>query len=163
MSEPQGPRQESGDRVETPGRPTIGERPPAKSPEDAQQTARRAMWLGLGALLLMFTPIFPLALVLAVAALVVGVKARKAARAAHRLVPGSATAGIVLGVVALTLGAFLVVVSALTWSENADYQKCLGAANTNTDKQECVDRYKSDLERKFNLPKGSVDNWGLNP
>ncbi|MGK5558450.1 hypothetical protein ACSNOI_43300 [Actinomadura kijaniata] len=165
MSDPQGPgngsRPEAGDRVETPGRPEIGGRPPAKSPENPQQTGKRALWLGIGSLALMLLPTaFPLALGLAVAALIVGIRARRSARRLAALTPGGATAGITLGAVTLALATPLLLFSLLTWSENARYTQCRDRANTISDEQACWDRFRSDLERRFNLPKGSVPDVG---
>ncbi|GAA3982161.1 hypothetical protein GCM10023085_75520 [Actinomadura viridis] len=118
----------------------------------------RALWLGGGALLL--TPFFfPVGLFLGIAALVVGIRARR--RAGRRRVgaPG-AVGGIVLGAIGLAMASFWFAVTAFLWTELNGYQTCLTSANTTTDEKNCRDRYFTDIEKKLNLPAGSMSRYG---
>ncbi|XVQ12150.1 DUF4190 domain-containing protein [Spirillospora sp. CA-255316] len=131
---------------------------PAGKDGDARRAGRRALWLGGGALIL--TPFFfPVGLVLGIAALVVGIKARKQAVRERSTAPG-AVGGIVLGAVGLAMASFWLAVTALLWPELSGYQECLGSANTRTDETACRDRYFSEIEKKLNLPDGSMSRYG---
>ena len=124
---------------------------------EARRTARRALWLGAGALVL--TPFFfPIGLVLGIAALVVGVKARRQAASERSAAPG-AVAGMVLGAFGLALASLWLAVTAMLWPEVSAYQDCRNSANTRTDEKACRDRYFSDIEKKLNLPEGSMTRY----
>jgi hypothetical protein len=118
----------------------------------------RALWLGgLAALL---TVLFaPLGLVAAIAAVVVGVRARRRAKRSSGTAPG-AIAGIVLGAAGLVLSAFSLTVTVILWPEMNGYQECLSKANTNTDKQSCRETWFPKIEDKLNLPDGSMSRYG---
>lgn len=118
---------------------------------------RRALWLGGGGILL--TPLFfPAGMVLAIAALVVGVRARKQARRASSTAPG-AVPGIVLGVIGAVLASFWLVVTLIFYPEIRDQQQCLESANTNTDEKVCNDRFVRDVEDKLPFPEGSMSRY----
>ena len=131
-------------------------RPPAgpREPGTASRNGRRSLWLGVGALLLVFFA--PLGIVVGTAALVIGVRARRDARRAGQPVPGGAVGGIVLGTIGLSISAFSMVVTAIAWNEIRDYQMCMNGANTQADQQECRNTYLPKMERKFHLPPGSL-------
>jgi hypothetical protein len=117
-----------------------------------------ALWLGGGALLL--TPFFfPVGLFLGVSALVVGIRARRKAGRARGSAPG-AVAGIVLGSIGLVMATIWLAVTALLWPQLSGYQDCLGSANTTTDEKACQERYFTEIERKLDLPAGTMDRYG---
>ncbi|MFB4313472.1 hypothetical protein [Actinomadura sp. 21ATH] len=134
--------------------------PGRRDPGQPDRAGLRALWLGGGSILLM--PLFfPIGLALAVAALVVGVKARKRSRQDRSPAQG-ATAGIVLGAIGSVMGLVWLVFTAALYPETARYQDCLQGANTNSDEKVCRDAYTSEVEKKFNLPEGSMsryDGW----
>lgn len=136
----------------------MSEQPPAPAGKTVRNTGLRALWLGAFAL---FTALFfyPLGLVLGVAALVVGIRARRSAKAADEKAPG-ALGGIVLGGIGLTLSAVSVAVTAYLWPELNRYEECLGSANTNADEQACRDEHFPKIEKKLDLPPGSMDRYG---
>ncbi|GAA0959505.1 hypothetical protein [Actinocorallia libanotica] len=115
----------------------------------------RALWLGLGALLL--TLFFaPAGLAAGIAAVVVAVKARRNATGA---VPG-AVAGLVMGVAGALLSAVVLAMTVFLWSELNGYQECLTTANTKTDEQACKDTWMPRMEDRLNMPRGSLDQYG---
>ncbi|GAA4074623.1 hypothetical protein [Actinomadura miaoliensis] len=138
------------------GPPPAG-RPPTNGPED--RTGWRALWLGVGALALAW-PLFPLALVLGVASLVVGVKAQRRARRHNVLAPGAGP-GMVLGAVGLAMAVAAAAVSVLIGPEMNGYTKCMDTANTKIDEDACRDKYIPRIEEKLNLPKGSMSGTVL--
>ncbi|MFI0357707.1 DUF4190 domain-containing protein [Actinomadura sp. 9N407] len=124
---------------------------------DAARAGRRALWLGGGALLL--TPFFfPVGMVLGIAALVVGIKARRLASKERSTAPG-AVPGIVLGAIGLAFASLSLVTTAVLWPELSDRQECLSSANTTTDENACRDSFVQNVEEKLNLPKGSMDPY----
>lgn len=127
-------------------------------PGRTQRTGWRALWLGAIALLTAFF-FYPLGLVLGVAALVVGIRARRSARRDMAAAPG-AVPGIVLGAVGLAFSMVSVSVTAYLWSELSGYQSCLSGSNTTVDKQSCRDEYFPKIEDKLGLPDGSMDKYG---
>ncbi|WP_067805324.1 DUF4190 domain-containing protein [Actinomadura formosensis] len=153
MSEQQGREVRPEDRPD--GRPAG--QPPA-GPR-TRQTGLRALWLGGTALLTVFF-FYPLSLVLGVAALVAGVKARREARQARDVAPG-AVQGMVLGAVGLGLSLAAVTTTAVLWTEWSGYQKCVSTANTHLDKQSCRDEYYPKIEKKLDLPAGTMDKYGI--
>ncbi|MFD0685483.1 hypothetical protein [Actinomadura fibrosa] len=156
MSEQPGSPARPGEGPEERPEPRPGDRPPARGP--VERTGWRALWLGGFALLTAFF-FYPLGLVLGVAALVIGFRARRAARAAHGIAPG-AVAGIALGTAGLVLSAMSVALTAYLWTELSGYQTCLSDANTHTDKDTCRTRYFPKIEKKMHLPAGSMDRYG---
>ncbi|TDC74695.1 DUF4190 domain-containing protein [Actinomadura sp. 7K507] len=153
MSEQPGPPAKPEDRPD--GRPAGG--PPA-GPSKKQQGGWRALWLG-GIALLTAIFFYPLGLVLGIAALVVGIRARRAARGSENAAPG-AVPGIVLGSVGLLFSVLSVAMTMFLWSELSGYQECLGTSNTATDEQMCQDRYYPQIEDKLGLPSGSMEKYG---
>ncbi|WP_021596496.1 hypothetical protein [Actinomadura welshii] len=154
MSEQQGPPAPPEDRPS--GHPAG--QPPAGPRQDARRTGWRALWLG-GIALLTAVFFYPLGLVLGVAALVVGIRARRFARRARDTAPG-AVPGIVLGAIGLAFSLMSVSLTAFLWSELSGYQNCVSASNTTTDKQACRDEYYPKIEKKLGLPAGSMDKYG---
>ncbi|WP_433329129.1 hypothetical protein [Spirillospora sp. CA-294931] len=151
-----------GDGIDTPPRdhrPSPMGRPPVGSP--AYQAGRRAMWLGGGALVISLF-FFPIGAVLGIAAVVVGVKARRLARAERVTTAQGVVPGIVMGAIGLCVCAMSLAFAAFMWPQVSSYQECLGGANTHTDKKACKDEYKKDLqnkEKKYNLPKDSLSRY----
>ncbi|GAA0598952.1 hypothetical protein [Actinomadura livida] len=153
MSEQPGPPVQPEDR---PGGRPAGE-PPAGQPR-TQRGGWRALWLGGIALLTSFF-FYPLGLVLGIAALVVGIRARRAARDASGSAPG-AVPGIVLGAVGLAFSVLSVSLTVFLWSELSGYQNCLSTSNTATDEQACQDEFYPRIEDKLGLPSGSMEQYG---
>ena len=115
----------------------------------------RALWLGLGSLVL--TVFFmPLGIALGIAAIVYGIKAR---RRATGKAPG-ALAGIVMGSIAAVLSTILLSMTVYLLSELSGYQSCVQVANTNTDEQACRDIWFPKMEKKLNMPEGSMSKYG---
>lgn len=154
MSEQQGPQAQPEDR---PGGRPAGQ-PPAGPPQTRQRTGWRALWLGCIALLTSFF-FYPVGLVLGIAALVVGVKARRSARRDGAAAPG-AVPGIVLGVVGLAFSLMSVSLTVFLWSELSGYQECLSTANTSLDEESCKDEFYPRIEDKLGLPSGSMERYG---
>ncbi|MFA1549045.1 DUF4190 domain-containing protein [Actinomadura chokoriensis] len=153
MSEQRGREVSPDDRPD--GRPA-GE-PPA-GPSQARQTGLRALWLG-GIALLTSLFFYPLGLVLGIAALVVGIKARRQARATRDSVPG-AVPGMVMGAIGLATSVLMVAMAVFLRTEFSGYWDCVNAANTNTDQQVCRDEYYPQFEDKLDLPPGWMDRYG---
>lgn len=147
------------------GRPAPGEqaRPPGppgptRPGGQADHGGRRALWLG--GLAIVLTLFFaPFGVIAAIAALVVGVRARRRARQDHALAPG-AVAGILLGSIGLALSVFSLAVTVFLWPEMNGYQQCLNGANTNTDKQSCQYTWFPKIEDKLHMPRGSMSRYG---
>jgi hypothetical protein len=117
------------------------------------------MWLGGGALLLMFF-LPPISLALAVAALYLGIRTRRRARRGETQARG-AVAGIVLGSIGLGLSALLVTTQIVFWNELNRYLVCQEAANTIADEAGCRETFFRDIERKLNLREGSLERYDL--
>jgi hypothetical protein len=133
--------------------------PPGGRQGAGERGGWRAMWLGGGALLVMFfAP--PVALVLAIAALIVGVRARRRARRVKAMAPG-AVVGVVMGGVGLCLSVLLVTMQIILWNEVKGYLECREAANTISDQQQCKDAFFSGVERRLDLQKGSLKRYDL--
>ncbi|GAA2634574.1 hypothetical protein SMC26_15410 [Actinomadura fulvescens] len=163
---PDSARPDRPERDQTPGRadlPERGGRPspwrsPGQGPRPVERLGWRALWLGAGAMLttLFF---FPIGLVLGIAALVVGIKARRGARRRQAVAPG-AIAGLVLGSIAVAFSAFSLALTVFLWPELSGYQSCVGKANTSTDEKACRDEYYPKIEKKLKLPEGSMSKYG---
>jgi hypothetical protein len=128
-------------------------------PGSGDRSGLWALWLGGGALLLMFF-LPPISLALAVAALYLGIRTRRRARRAGTAVRG-AVAGIVLGSIGLGLSAILVTTQIIFWNELNRYLVCQDAANTIADEAGCREAFYRDVERKFNLREGSLRRYDL--
>jgi len=114
----------------------------------------RALWLGLGALLL--TPFFaPGGVAAGIAAVVVAVKVR---RKAEGPTPG-AVAGLVMGLAGAVFSGLILAMTVFLWSELSGYQDCLRTANTNTDEQACKDTWLPKMEDRLNMPRGSLNEY----
>jgi hypothetical protein len=133
-----------------------GQRPGSGS---GDRSGLLALWLGGGALLLMFY-LPPVSLALAVAALYLGIRTRRRARRAGTVARG-AMAGIVLGSVGIGLSAVLVTTQIVFWNELNRYLVCQDAANTIADQEGCRETFFRDVERKFNLREGSLKRYDL--
>ncbi|MFB4305821.1 DUF4190 domain-containing protein [Actinomadura sp. GTD37] len=153
MSEQQGREVRPDDRPD--GRPA-GE-PPA-GPSQARQTGLRALWLG-GIALLTALFFYPLGLVLGIAALVVGIRARRQVRGTPDSVPG-AVPGMVMGALGLTLSLLMVALAVFLRTEFSGYWDCVNASNTNADQQVCRDEFYPKIEDKLDLPPGWIDKYG---
>jgi hypothetical protein len=148
-------------RQESPG----GESGPATNPMPPVQPAlgeragRWALALGGAALLLMivFPPGAP---VPAIAALVVGVRARRRARRARTVYRG-ALAGVVMGTIGLVISIPLGTTQIVFWGELHRYLDCRQAANTITDEQACKDTFLREVEKKLDLREGSLRHYDL--
>lgn len=133
-------------------------------PRNVEPKGRTALWLGVGALVMMFFPVPVLSLlspVLAVSAIVIGVKALRASRRqAHLAAPG-ALPGIVLGGVAMAFFAFGIGAQLYLLDELNQYTKCQNAANTIEEGRQCKNRLADQLEKKFGLPEDTIDGESL--
>lgn len=155
-----------GDRAGTPGADLgpgadAGSSPGSEprttlSEEEARRLRNRgryALALGLAGLLAAFIA-FPLGPILGVAAIVLGVLARRAARDAWTTVPG-AKAGIVLGIVATALSTIVIVTMVVFWDEAMEYQECISGANTQTAREACYERLMERLTERL-APAGTM-------
>lgn len=126
-------------------------RPPAGPPappadERVLRAGKRAAVTGAAGLVLSVL-IFPVGLLLDVAAIVLGVRARRGApRGAP--VPG-AVAGVALGAVGAVLAATVLTITVVNWSSVRRYEQCSSGANTGLARQDCQDQLRRDLERRF--------------
>ncbi|MBW8486936.1 DUF4190 domain-containing protein [Actinomadura parmotrematis] len=137
-----------GHGVQTP------ERPPRQDAEAAAVVARRAAWLGVGGLLI--TLIFmPLGLILSIAGLVLGLRARRSVR--HL---AGATTGIVTGAVGVLLSLASIAVLLYISPQVSDLNDCLDAANTVADEQQCRDTYVPKIEKRLGAEPGTLD-WAF--
>ncbi|MEU5885084.1 DUF4190 domain-containing protein [Spirillospora sp. NPDC047279] len=153
---------ERGDSQDRPGFASQPSEQPGKDPgkgESADRTGIRSLWLGGGALMISLLGFFPAGILLGIPALVVGFKARKAARRQQTQAPG-AVAGIALGSAGLAVSAIFVAGFALVWPQWQNYQECRSAANTHTDTNACVDTFIHAVEDKFGQPRGTYDGLG---
>ncbi len=125
-----------------------------QSPATLDRSGLRALWLGLGALLL--TPFFaPAGVVAGVAAVVVAVKVR---RRAQGPTPG-AVPGLVMGLIGALFSGLILAMTMFLWGELSGYQECLRTANTNTDERACKDVWLPRMEDRLNMPRGSLDQY----
>jgi len=131
---------------------------PPEAPQDIERNGRQAMWLALIALLMMLIPLTSVfAVIPAVAAIVLGVRTRRTAkRIGRQPVPGSLV-GIVVGALVAALFAMTVAVQLYLHEEITRYGRCRDAANTVQEERGCRERLAQDVERKFGLPAGSLN------
>lgn len=141
--------------------PTPQAPPPPLPPTAAERGGLRALLMSVGGLVLVLLPMVALAII-GIALLVTGmVKAIRARRQSRRILtrtPG-AIAAIVIAVLGLYLGLSRVVFEVVAAKELRGYEKCTASALTVEDKQTCQDTYIPQIERKFHLPKGSLDRY----
>jgi len=141
-------------RPDPEGRPGTGRGP--VGPQDIERTGRRALWLGLAAVLLMFIPVLSLlSPVCAVAALVFGVRARRASRRTGNPAPG-AMPGIVFGAFGVAFFVLGFIGQMYLLNEIRTYDQCRRAANTIEDERVCKERLARDIEKKFGLEEGTL-------
>ena len=85
-------------------------------------------------------------LAVGIAAAWLGITAMRQARRAASMRPRGAVLGTVFGVISAVLSAFLLIFVAVFWTQLTAYSQCLGAANTVTGQQACVNQ----LDRSVN-------------
>ncbi|ROO90166.1 hypothetical protein EDD29_7884 [Actinocorallia herbida] len=134
----------------------MNEQGPATA-ETKSRAGLRTLWLGLGALILMvWFP--PAGFILGVAAVVVAVRTRRAAKGTKT--PG-VIAGVVMGLIAVLFSAFSLTFSAFLYPELSGLAECQQTVNTETDKQNCKDLWVPKIESKFesvlHLPDGFLE------
>ena len=129
---------------------------PATPAAEIERDGRRALWFGVGSIVLsIFAPVGSLfGTAAAVAAMVIGVRANGRSQG-RRNVPG-AVGGIVLGTVGLVLSVLSFVVVMYTWPELTGYRDCMAGANTITDQQACHDTWGPKFDRKLKITSGGV-------
>lgn len=141
-----------------PWRPTEPENPPpggALPPGAAEQTARRALWLGVGSLVITLF-FWPFGLALGIAALVVATKARRLATGRASAPPG-ATGGMVTGAVSVVLGVLMLGFAVYLWPQVSGLENCKSTANTQTDRQACEDKWLPEIARKLHVRTADLD------
>lgn len=139
-----------------------GWRPAPPDPEVAaryHRLGRRAMWLG-GLSLLFSLFFYPLGIVAGILALVLGVRALRAARPYRDRVQG-AVPGVVMGCVGLAFSLLVTAFAVLLYNEISTYTKCRDTANTISDETQCKDAFARALEKKLHLKRGSFDGGKL--
>lgn len=154
------PRQESPGGTSGPSDgsgPATDPMRPVRSPADV--AGRWALALGGAALLLMivFPPGAP---VPAIAALIVGVRARRRARR-NSTVSRGALAGVVMGAVGLVVSIPLAATQIVFWGELHRYLDCRESAITISDEQACKDTFLREVETKLNLREGSLRHYNI--
>lgn len=121
--------------------------PSGRVPGPVLRAGRRALALAVaGALLLL--PLLPLGFLLALAGLVTGVRALRAADRSAGSAPGAVPA-VVLGAVASAVGALLLAVAAWLLPELGAYRDCMGGANTVVARQACWARFEQGYRDKL--------------
>jgi len=110
---------------------------------------RAALFLGLAGLV-MSVVVFPVGLVLDIAAIVLGLRARKRAAAAGGHAPG-ATGAVVAGMVGAVFAAGVLTFLAVFWTEFRDYRECLSGANTEIARERCTSTFRGDVEDRLGL------------
>jgi hypothetical protein len=125
------------------------------------RTGRRALWLALGGWAVLFIQTLSyLAVIPLVAAVVIGIRARRAAKAKRAVVPG-ALAGIILAAVGLVIFTASLTVQLIMLDELNRFNKCRNSTSTITGENRCKDQLARDIERKFGLPEGTVKGRSL--
>jgi hypothetical protein len=154
------PDQEQRVRLDVPGENPAGQgtgpmRPVQPGSGDPQMARadRRALWIGIAALLMsLFSPF--LGLIMAAVALYVAIRTVRAIRRAGSKA-SSAVYGIVLASIALVISIFITSFQILLWNELQSYHDCMSLANTITDESHCKDSFARSFEKKLHLPKDS--------
>jgi hypothetical protein len=123
-----------------------GDRSPARRIDPAVRSGFAAFYWGVSGLV-MSIMFFPVGLVLDVAAVILGVRARRRARAAG-VSRGPATAAVCLGAGGVAL---VGVILALLGPELTSYSSCLSGANTQIAKDNCRTALYDRLERRFHI------------
>lgn len=106
---------------------------------------RWALTFGIIGLLAILLP--PISLILGIAAIVVGIMARRLARRNSMVSPG-AVPGIVLGIVSTMITAVIGVTLATFWTESRTYMTCVEGANTHSARAKCEDEFRKSLEKR---------------
>jgi hypothetical protein len=109
--------------------------------------ARAAVILGIGAVIFAVL-LFPLGLLMGIAAIVLGALARRGARPAGLRTPG-AVPGIVLGILATVFASLVAVTAAVFWDEVNTYRVCIEGANTRSAQQGCQDALVEQLNERM--------------
>lgn len=123
--------------------------PPVVPVQQVARRSRLALILGLGSLPVTVV-FFPAGIALSVAALILGIRARRAATAAG--VPKRpATVAVVTGSIALALGILLTAVVITFWSELRAYETCISGANTHQSTSECNKQLSESLDHRFGI------------
>lgn len=138
------------------GQPLAGPAPvvpaPSADPADiarATRLGRLAVFNAVVGLFFSFT-FFPIGIIFDVLAIVLGIKARRAA-VLVRAGEGAGVLAVVLGSVGVALATVLATVLAVFWSEIQTYWDCTSGANTNTARTECNATLEADLLRRLGL------------
>ncbi|MDX6744465.1 hypothetical protein [Actinocorallia sp. A-T 12471] len=127
------------------------------TPDTRSRAGLRALWLGLGAVVLtMFIP--PAALIIGIFAIIVAVRTRKAAAKGEKT-PG-VIAGAVFGLFATVFSAASLILSAILWTEINGLNDCKQVVNTRTDERACNDQWIPKIEDKLNIPRGTFEKYG---
>jgi cytochrome bd-type quinol oxidase subunit 2 len=100
-------------------------------------------------------PLVVLAPIAGVAAVVLGVRARRRARANDRRAPGS-VGGITFGIIGLAFSVLLFASLAAVWPEFSAFRTCTEGANTITAQSACNKTFTEDLRKRAGLPPGSL-------
>lgn len=129
----------------------VGSAPPPDPVDVARATrlGRLAVFNAVVGLFFSFT-FFPIGIIFDVLAIVLGIKARRAAVLVGRG-EGAGVLAVVLGSVGVALAAVLATVLAVFWSEIQTYWNCTSGANTNTARTECNASLETDLLRRLGL------------
>jgi len=93
---------------------------------------------------------FPVGLAVDVLAIVLGIRARRAAAVAKRG-EGAGVLSIVLGGVGLSIAIVLGAILAFFWTEISNYRECAGGANTHVASADCQETLRDDLLRRTGL------------
>ncbi|MCP2335494.1 hypothetical protein [Actinomadura rupiterrae] len=141
-----------------PWRPPEPQGPPpggALPPGAAEQTARRALWLGVGSLVITLF-FWPGGLALGVAALVVATKARRLA-AGRTAPPPGVTGGLVTGTISVVLGVLMLGLAVYLWPEVSALENCKSDANTQTDRAACEAKWLPEIAHKLHVRTSDLD------
>lgn len=138
---PQGPPPVYGS---PPGPPPRLETPLTPKPQRSQRGVV-AIWAGASSILSLLLFPSPLGILLGVAAVVLGISARRRSRATGVPAPGAVTA-IVIGVLGVVLTA---VPLALVYPASSDHRHCVSRANTDIAREICDKAYQDSLRNSF--------------
>lgn len=93
---------------------------------------------------------FPIGIIFDVVAIVLGIKARRAAVLAGRG-EGAGVFAVVVGSIGVALATVLATVLAVFWTEMQTYWDCTSGANTNTAQSQCNEVLEEDILRRLGL------------